>query len=256
MGCRCGSKGTRVAPLAPARRGWGHRGPALRGGCGLSSSRKAGVANVPCETLCPLLWHPAGPGHGAAPVGWVPWPPAWGQPGLTATVTLWDTPSPAWRPQGSSALGSVLVTASRRSSVTWGTESPAGCRVAVPGEGTVPWGFHRGRTLAPLALPMPWVSGCFGCAPTPPSPSPSLFSRRALPPRALHPHASGGASAACPPPPPRVRVRPLSFPCHPHRRVLQDPRQFLHPGAGCWGLGQHRFLPARPDELCVLVRVP
>lgn len=208
---------------------------------------------TPVGHPCPLPWHPglsAGPGHGAAAMGWVSWPPAWGQQGPTATVTSWDSPSPAWGPRGSSALGSALVTALCRSGVTRGKESLAGCRVAVPRDrGRSPGVFIREENHQTLLLsPCHGFWGALATLPLHPAPLHLCFPEGPLQTEpCTHVPAVGPAQR---PPPLGAWVCPLSFPrCH-HRRVLQDPQQLLHPGGGCWvlegGLGQAPLPPRSP----------
>lgn len=148
-------------------------------------------------------------------MGWVLWPPAWGQPGPTAT--LWDSPSTD--PGGLQLWGSPLVTSPCVGSINVG-----GC--PCPQGGDSPWGLSQGTSLGPLRL------GGFGLI--------KGVSRRAPPGRALHPYPSGVSPPEC-----------VSVPCLSPQGVAR-PTAVSASGGGCWGgcVGCC-FLPARLDKLRV-----
>lgn len=224
LGCRCRSKGTRVAPLAGIHpEGTGTLGSCSAGGAvGFPPPERQEWQMSPsrCRTR---MW------CCCSSVGVVA--TSLGTAGPDSRHHLMGHPQPCPGTPGVFSIRVPLGDSTMREE----HYMVKGVWVAVPRDGTVPWGFHKGRASDPLALPVPWVSGCCGHAPPPSSPSPSLFSRRTPPNRALHPGPGGGASTTSPSP--MVWVHPLSFPCHCHRRVLQKPRQLLHPGSGCWVLG-------------------
>jgi len=109
--------------------------------------------------------------------------------------------------------------------------STAGVGVAVPREGTVPRGAQRSSPSAEFQ----GASATLPLHPAPPRPSKGLFQQG--PPRTEPCTPTPAVGPAPRPPHPDGAGPSPSFPRCPHRRVLQDPRQLLHPGAGCWGAG-------------------